>query len=63
MSRLTERLSDGEVVVAGCGRDCKYDYGYCDNEMCSFQCPTLTELLNKLAYYEDLESGMTHKEG
>lgn len=52
MSRLTEKFSNGQVAVAGCGNNCKYDFKYCDaNE----NCPTLSEIYEKLAYYEDLE--------
>ena len=53
MSRLTERFSNGQAAVAGCGRNCKYDFKYCKfNED---NCPTLDEIYEKLAFYEDLE--------
>lgn len=52
MARLTEKFSNGQVGVAGCGKSCKYDYKYCSaNE----NCPTLYEIYEKLAFYEDLE--------
>ena len=53
MSRLTERFSNGQVGVAGCGSNCKYDFKYCKfNEE---NCPTLCDIYEKLAFYEDLE--------
>lgn len=53
MKRLTERLSNGQVAVFGCGDNCKYDYKYCYSE--NTDCPTLEEIYEKLAFYEDLE--------
>ena len=53
MSRLTERFSNGQAAVAGCGDNCKYNFKYCNfNEA---NCPTLDEIYEKLAFYEDLE--------
>ena len=52
MSRLTERFSNGQVGVAGCGDKCKYDFKYCNF---NGNCPTLSEIYEKLAFYEDLE--------
>ena len=53
MARLTERFSNGQAAVAGCGNNCKYNYKYCKfNEA---NCPTLDEIYEKLAFYEDLE--------
>jgi len=53
MVRLTERFSNGQAAVLGCGDNCKYDYKYCKtyNE----NCPTLVEIYEKLAAYEDAE--------
>lgn len=53
MSRLTERFSNGQAAVAGCGDNCKYDYRYCKFD--DGNCPTLDEIFKKLAFYEDLE--------
>lgn len=53
MKRLTERFSNGQVAVLGCGNNCKYDYKYCYSE--NGNCPTLEEIYEKLAFYEDLE--------
>lgn len=52
--RLTERFSNGQAAVAGCGNNCKYDYKYCDDNFAG-DCPALTEIYEKLAHYEDLE--------
>ena len=54
MSRLTERFSNGQAAVAGCGNDCKYDFKYCRDNYAG-NCPTLAEIYEKLAFYEDLE--------
>lgn len=51
--RLTERFSNGQAAVAGCGDNCKYDYKYC--KFNDSNCPTLDEIYEKLAFYEDLE--------
>ncbi len=53
MARLTERFSNGQAAVAGCGDKCKYNYKYCDFN--NGNCPTLDEIYEKLAFYEDLE--------
>lgn len=53
MKRLTERFSNGQVAVFGCGDNCKYAYKYCYSE--NTDCPTLEEIYEKLAFYEDLE--------
>lgn len=53
MSRLTERFSNGQAAVAGCGTNCKHDYKYCNPE--DGNCPTIDEIYEKLAFYEDLE--------
>ena len=53
MKRLTERFSNGQAAVFGCGNNCKYDYKYCYSE--NGNCPTLEEIYEKLAFYEDLE--------
>ena len=60
MGRLTERFSNGQAAVYGCGYNCKHDFKYCNtyNE----NCPTMCELYEKLATYEDLEEqGLLHK--
>ena len=54
MNRLTERLSNGQAAVAGCGDKCKYNFKYCDHD--NGNCPTLSEIYEKLAFYEDLEA-------
>lgn len=53
MDRLTERFSNGQVAALGCGNNCKYDFKYCKtyNE----NCPTMTQIYEKLARYEDME--------
>lgn len=53
MKRLTKRLPNGRVAVFGCGDNCKYAYKYCYSE--NTDCPTLEEIYEKLAFYEDLE--------
>ena len=52
MNRLTERFSNGQAAVAGCGDNCKYDFKHCKDYT---NCPTLCEIYEKLAFYEDLE--------
>lgn len=54
MERLTERLSNGQAAVYGCGDNCKHNFKYC-NSCDDEECPTLCELVEKLAYYEELE--------
>lgn len=53
MERLTERFENGQAAVLGCGNNCKYDYKYCNNHL--KDCPTITEIYEKLAAYEDAE--------
>lgn len=53
MKRLTERFSNGQAAVQGCGSNCEYDYKYCNNHL--EDCPTINEIYEKLATYEDLE--------
>lgn len=59
MERLTERLSNGQAAVYGCGNNCKYDFKYCTDPR--ENCPTINEIYEKLATYEDLEDRL-HKE-
>ena len=54
MKRLTERFSNGQAAVAGCGNNCKFNYKYCEDNFAE-NCPTLTEIYEKLASYEELE--------
>lgn len=54
MERLTERFSNGQAAVAGCGNNCKYEFKYCEDNFAG-NCPTLTEIYEKLAKYEELE--------
>lgn len=53
MERLTERFKNGQAAVYGCGSNCKYDYKYCESHL--EDCPTISEIYEKLAEYEDLE--------
>lgn len=53
MKRLTERLSNGQAAVFGCGNNCEYDYKYCNNHL--EDCPTINKIYEKLARYEDLQ--------
>ncbi len=53
MDRLTERFENGQVGVAGCGKNCKYRYKYCENA--EERCPVFNEIYEKLAAYEDAE--------
>lgn len=53
MERLTERFENGQAAVLGCGNNCKYDYKYCNDYLKT--CPTITEIYEKLAAYEDAE--------
>lgn len=53
MSRLTERFSNGQAAVAGCGSNCKYDFKYCKfNEE---NCPTLDEIYESLRFMKTLK--------
>ena len=53
MERLTERFENGQVGVAGCGKNCKYSYKYCENA--EERCPVFNEIYEKLAAHEDAE--------
>lgn len=53
MERLTERLKNGQAAVLGCGSNCKYDFKYCNNQR--EDCPTINNIFEKLAKYEELE--------
>lgn len=53
MERLTKRFKNGQAMVYGCGNNCKYDFKYCNNHL--EYCPTINEIYEKLATYEDLE--------
>ena len=53
MGRLTERFSNGQAAVLGCGTNCEYDFKYCESHL--QDCPTIIEIYEKLAHYEDLE--------
>ena len=61
MERLTERFSNGQAAVYGCGNNCKYDYKYCNNHL--EDCPTINEIYEKLAAYEDLEEKLEETYG
>lgn len=54
MNRLTERFSNGQAAVVGCGANCQYEFRYCKNGF-EGNCPTLDDIYEKLAFYEDLE--------
>ena len=53
MERLTERFSNGQAAVYGCGNNCKHEYKYCHNHY--EDCPTIDAIYEKLATYEDAE--------
>lgn len=53
MKRLIERAENGQVMIAGCGGNCKHEYKHCYNAM--EDCPTINEIYEKLASYEDAE--------
>ena len=53
MERLTERFENGQVGVAGCGKNCKHDHKFCENAR--EDCPTFEDIYEKLATYEDAE--------
>lgn len=53
MERLTERFENGQVGVAGCGKNCKHDHKFCENAR--EDCPTFDDIYEKLATYEDAE--------
>lgn len=52
MDRLTERFSNGQAAVYGCGSNCKYDFKYCNNHL--EDCPTINEIYERLAQYEEI---------
>lgn len=49
MKRLTEWFSNGQAGVAGCGYNCQHNYEHCADHCC----PTLWDIYEKLARYED----------
>lgn len=53
MNRLTEKFSNGQAASYWCGSNCKYDHKYCRENL--ENCPAMEDILEKLAYYEDLE--------
>ena len=53
MERLTE-VENGTAMVKGCGSNCKYGFEYCRKEDWE-NCKTIDDVIDKLAYYEDLE--------
>lgn len=61
MERLTERFSNGQAAVYGCGNNCKHDFKYC--ETYNENCPTMVELYEKLAAYEDAEEQLLKAAG
>lgn len=52
MRRLTERFSNGQAGIYSCGSNCKYEYKYCRDRY--ENCPTMDEIFEKLAKYEDI---------
>ena len=54
--RLTGRFSNGQAYSYWCGENCKYDHAYCQyqHEILNETCPTMVEILEKLAYFERL---------
>lgn len=53
MERLTEKIHNTNCV-AGCGSNCKYGFEYCRKEDWE-NCETISDAVDKLAKYEDLE--------
>ena len=53
MERLTERFSSGDAAVRGCGNNCEHDFRYCKDQY--GDCPTMIELYERLAEYEEAE--------
>lgn len=53
MGRLTERFSNGQAGVLGCGDNCIHEYKYC--ETYNDNCPTMMEIYEKLAQYEEAD--------
>lgn len=52
MDRLTERFSNGQAAVYGCGSNCRYDFKYCSDYL--KDCPVINEIYERLAQYEDI---------
>ena len=53
MERLTEKIGNTNCVK-GCGSNCKYGFQHCRTEDWE-NCKTIDDVVDKLAYYEDLE--------
>lgn len=53
MERLTDKI-DNTNCVKGCGSNCKYGFQYCRKEDWE-NCQTISDVIDKLAEYEDLE--------
>lgn len=53
MERLTDKIGNTNCV-AGCGSNCKYGFEYCRKENWE-NCETISDVIDKLAEYEDLE--------
>lgn len=53
MERLTDKIGNTNCVK-GCGSNCKYGFQYCRKEDWE-NCETIADVIDKLAYYEDLE--------
>lgn len=50
--KLTERFTNGQYGVRGCGKNCKHGYEYCDHME---DCPTLDKVIEGLGVLEDAE--------
>ena len=60
MDRLTERFSNGQGAVDGCGKKCKYEF-MCTKDIDGWGlCPTINNVVDRLADYEDV--GLTPEE-
>lgn len=53
MERLTEKIGNTNCIK-GCGSNCKYGFEYCSKEDWE-NCQTISDVIDKLAVYEDLE--------
>ena len=53
MERLTDKIGNTNCFK-GCGSNCKYGFQYCCKEDWE-NCQTISDVIDKLAYYEDLE--------
>lgn len=53
MERLTDKIGNTNCVK-GCGSNCKYGFRYCRKEDWE-NCQTISNVIDKLAEYEDLE--------